>query len=356
MHTKPTLESFSARRRRPAPVVLDQPGPDWVQLSRLETGPLPLVIQPAFPTVDLAHWCSLHWDYLDRLLHEHGAILFRGFGLAGKQAFVEVVNAQTSPAMKYLESSTPRSEVQTNIYTSTEYPPEHSIALHNELSAASNFPMRVWFYCNIPPEFGGETPLADSRRIYRRIDPTILEVFRTKGWRLVRNYGHGLGISWQQAFKTERKSEVEAYCRAHAIDFEWRSEHLLRTCQDRPATIVHPETGEVCWFNHMAFWHIANLPGAARQELEAQFGMDDLPYHTYYGDGTPIPDEVANHIRDAYMEEKLKFTWSRGDLLLLDNLLTCHGREPYCGERQILVAMNREFRRKDLSPFGRGEV
>lgn len=350
METRPKLEAFSARRGRPAPVAIDRPSPDWVQSSQLASGPLPLVLRPAFAGVNLAHWCAAHWAYLDQLLHEHGAVLFRDFGLEGRQAFVEIVAAQDTPAMKYLESSTPRSEVDTHIYTSTEYPPEHTIALHNELSAATSFPLRVWFYCNIQPGSGGQTPLADSRRVHQRIDPAVRETFRDKGWRLVRNYGHGLGISWQQAFKTSQREEVEAYCHAHAIQFEWRGA-CLRTLQVRPATIAHPVTGAVCWFNHMAFWHVANLEPAARLELEAQFGLDDLPYHTTYGDGSPIPDEVANHIRDAYLQEKVVFPWQRGDLLLLDNILTCHGREPYRGDRQILVAMNRAYDRVDLQPL-----
>jgi hypothetical protein len=31
--------------------------------------------------------------------------------------------------------------------------------------------------------------------------------------------------------------------------------------------------------------------------------------------------------------------WSRGDVLLLDNLLAAHGRKPLAGPRQIVVAL-----------------
>jgi hypothetical protein len=32
--------------------------------------------------------------------------------------------------------------------------------------------------------------------------------------------------------------------------------------------------------------------------------------------------------------------WRRGDLLLIDNMLTAHGRRPCTGDRRVLVAMS----------------
>ncbi|MBD5633245.1 MAG: TauD/TfdA family dioxygenase, partial [Candidatus Eremiobacteraeota bacterium] len=31
--------------------------------------------------------------------------------------------------------------------------------------------------------------------------------------------------------------------------------------------------------------------------------------------------------------------WQRGDALWIDNMLACHGRSPFRGERRVLVAM-----------------
>jgi alpha-ketoglutarate-dependent taurine dioxygenase len=339
--------SFSRNRGKVKPRVVNLDGQEAVRMTSLPNGGhLPLVIQPALEGLDFHSWFLRHQELLEKKLIHHGALLFRDFGLT-QETFFAHLRGLPWPMMKYLESSTPRKEVGKNIYTSTEYPPEQSIALHNELSTARTFPLKVWFFCEIEPGERGQTPIADTRAICRRIDPGVLETFREKGWSLIRNYGSGMGISWQDAFKTQDRDQVEAYCRAQDIGFEWHGERL-RTHQQRPALLTHPVSGETSWFNHMAFWHPATLCPETRREMEAQFGVEGLPYHTFYGDGSIIPDEVALHIRDAYLAEKITFDWRKGDLLLIDNILTSHGREPFGGDRKILVAMGNEFERKDL--------
>lgn len=65
-----------------------------------------------------------------------------------------------------------------------------------------------------------------------------------------------------------------------------------------------------------------------------------LPFRTYYGDGTEIEEEVIEEIRDVYERTKITFAWKEGDILLLDNMLMAHGRNPFQGERKILVGMS----------------
>jgi len=33
------------------------------------------------------------------------------------------------------------------------------------------------------------------------------------------------------------------------------------------------------------------------------------------------------------------FSWQQGDIMVIDNILTMHGRKPFQGDRQVLVAM-----------------
>jgi len=322
--------------------------PKTLSLSRqelLKTGPLrpdaalPLLVQPNVDGVDLAEVIGGSRELIEQRLSTHGALLFRGFNLSTQADFEEFLRATPYQLMRYMEGATPRTELSEKLYTSTEYPPDQHIALHNELTYVTQWPMKIWFFCQQPPEAGGETPIADVRGVYNRIPPRIRDRFVEKGWMLTRNFGQGLSLSWQTSFHTEEAAEVESYCRGARIDWEWRPNEGLRTRQTRPAVQLHPQTREMVWFNHVAFWHVSSLEAKVRDAMLAMFREEDLPYNTYYGDGSPIEDSIVAEIREAYRQERLEFRWQAGDILMLDNMLVAHGRNPYSGPRRVLVAM-----------------
>jgi alpha-ketoglutarate-dependent taurine dioxygenase len=306
---------------------------------------IPLVLRPAVEGVDLFAWVTRNRKEMDGLLLKHGGLLFRNFGLRERDHFERFVAATQLEPMHYMEGATPRTDLGNRVYTSTEFPPEHRIALHNELSYILNWPMRICFFCLTSPEFGGETPIADVRRVYRRIRPEIRERFERTGWMLVRNFGGGFSLPWQRSFRTEDPREVERYCEQASIQCEWKGGGRLRTRQVRPAVRVHPVTLEHVWFNHVAFWHVSSLDPDTRQAFLAEFSEDDLPYNTYYGDGSPIETSVIDELRAAYDAETVMFPWERGDLLWMDNMLAAHGRSSFRGERKIVVSMGDPFSR-----------
>ncbi len=303
---------------------------------------LPLLIEPKDPAMDLPAWLRAQRDFIHRHLLRYGAILFRGFALDRLQDFEQTAAALDIHFMNYVEGATPRKPVRGKIYTSTEYPPEYKIALHNELSYVTTWPMKICFFCQRAAESGGETILADMRRVYRRIPEAIKTEFKQRQWRLVRHYGYGLGLSWQQSFGTTVKTELEAYCRRAQLNFQWLGDENLKTWCVRPAIHHHPFTREPMWFNHVVFWHLSQLSAPIRQVFENHCQKQAepcYPYNTYYGDGAPIDADTIATIDAIYRQETIAEPWRNGDLLLLDNMLVAHGRNPFQGQRKVLVAM-----------------
>jgi alpha-ketoglutarate-dependent taurine dioxygenase len=306
-------------------------------------GSLPLLVRPVVEGVDLPLWAGEHRALINEKLERHGALLFRGFALAEPADLEKVVRAISGELAEYTDQSSPRHKVSGNVYTSTDYPHHQPIFLHNENSYASAWPRKLFFFCRVAPRAGGETPIADCRKVYARISAPLRERFARAGVLYVRNFGGGVGLPWQTVFQSQSRAEVEAYCRGANIQIEWLGERL-RTRQVRQAVARHPSTGELSWFNHGAFFHVSTLTPPVRDALLSQFAEADLPHNTYYGDGAPIEPEALEEIRAAYRAETVSFPWQRGDLLLIDNMLVAHARAPYEGEREILVAMSEPLR------------
>ncbi|NJQ05935.1 TauD/TfdA family dioxygenase [Streptomyces lonarensis] len=272
------------------------------------------------------------------LLREHGAVLLRGFGPGDVDGFDGVVRTLGGLPLGYAERSSPRSTIKGNVYTSTDYPPAEEIFLHNENSYQATWPLTLFFYCVSPPDTQGSTPLADTRRVLAAIDPDVREEFAARGWMVVRNFSEGFGVPWQQAFNTEDRAQVEAYCARGGMTAEW-TPGGLRTRARRQAVHRHPVTGEQVWFNHMTFFHVTTLKPDVCAALREMYAEEDLPTNTYYGDGAPVPDDVVAHIRGCYRAQWRRFDWQRDDVLVVDNMLAAHAREPFTGPRRIAVAM-----------------
>jgi alpha-ketoglutarate-dependent taurine dioxygenase len=325
------------RRRK-----LSLSGEALVKTSFLQTDQtIPLVFEPALPGIDLAEWAAGNLEFLETQLLRHGAILFRGFPVQTVNAFRNFASVAAPNPVNYIEGSSPRTLIGDKVYTSTEYPAGFSISMHSELSYAHRWPGKLLFYCQTPPSSGGETPIADNRKLLASLDPALVERFERLGVRYMRNLrgDRGPGLSWQAVFETDDRDVVEGYCREGNVEFSWKADGGLWTSQDRPATGRHPATGERIWFNQADQWHPSNLGRELAQALYQVASEADLPINAYYGDGAPFDPIDLDKIREAYDGVRVLFPWRQGDTLLLDNMLTAHGRMPFTGPRKVLVAM-----------------
>ena len=201
---KPSLKksSLGIKGKKAKTVRLEQQS--LIEISSLAEGQtLPLVIRPNRSGIDLISWGRSNRPFLEKHLLERGGILFRGFDVRSPETFQTFIDALGKEALEYKERSSPRSQVQGNIYTSTDYPARLPIFLHNENSYAHTWPRKIFFYCHVEPTAGGETPIADVRRVYRAIPEGIRRKFETKGILYVRNFSEVAGLPWQTVFQSE---------------------------------------------------------------------------------------------------------------------------------------------------------
>jgi alpha-ketoglutarate-dependent taurine dioxygenase len=278
-------------------------------------------------------------DEISRLLTKEKALIFRGFELRTGQ-LEGVMDLLLHDRLAYIHGNSPRTKVGNNVYTSTEYPAEFTISMHNELSYAARWPARLLFFCETAAATGGATPLTDGARWLESLDPEVRDAF-AGGVRYVQNLpdGRGLGRSWQDTFETSSPAEVEAYLCAADAKWQWTPAGL-RVTQIRPATTVHPITGAAVWFNQSDQWHPTALGDETAEALVDILPEEEMPQSVRFANGVPIPPEYVMHIKERGLELAVDVNWEAGDLLLIDNVLVAHGRRAYTGSRRVLVAMS----------------
>jgi alpha-ketoglutarate-dependent taurine dioxygenase len=348
MEQKDRKESKLSKFINAKPKAVSLTPKELVKTELLQPGEtLPLVIRPAVDDIDLAEWARGHRDFIEANLLKHGALLFRGFDLTTVSRFEQFASA-ICPELFGEYGDLPREEVSGRVYTSTPYPPNQPILMHNESSQMHCWPLKIWFYCVRAAQQGGETPIVDSRRIFQRLDPRIRDRFMQKGIMYVRNYTDGVDVRWQDFFNTDDRSAVEDYCRKAGIECEWKDGDGLKARNVCPAVALHPKTGEMVFFNQLQAHHVSCLDPTVRQSLLSLFAEEDLPRNAYYGDGSRIEDSVVDEIREVYRTSTVQFPWQEGDVTMLDNMLAAHGRNPYVGQRKIVVAMGEMVSKREV--------
>lgn len=335
---------------------------------------LPLIIEPngsGTSKQELLQWLKGEKESFTEKFYKHGAVLFRGFDMDTPNDFEDLA-VQVDPRLEHSYYGTsPRNMVPGTkyVFTASELPGYYPIMQHCEMTYVKHPPVSIFFYCHVEPDYGGESPICNFRKVYAELNPKIRDEFDKKGVITVRNYSSIENASrfnlfelkkWNEIFNTTDKAEVEKQCREQEIEFEWLDGGNLRLLHRTPAAITHPVTKEKTWFNHLQVFH----PHGADVEYSYIHGHQhraktfiwknflavmvkikslttqpmDQSMNVLFGDGTPIPDSYVEHVEEVIWKNIVILPWKKNDVMALDNFSTAHGRLPYEGKREILVS------------------
>jgi alpha-ketoglutarate-dependent taurine dioxygenase len=318
----------------------------------------PLWIEPADRRLATDLPAALDWmrrrhDDLEAALLSFGAVVFRGFPVGGTDDFAAMMDGFAPFAAGYAGGTTDRKAIKGRVMEATRTSEEMYILLHQEMSYMAANPRLVAFYCKTPAEAGGETVICDMRGVLETLPAPLAAKFVDHGvtylrnmrsaavedWRADPKYRHP---SWQYRFETEDRDVVAAQLAERGVSFEWLDDGSLNLWTRLPGVTTHPATGDLLFFNqlHAQLQH-RYLIGEARAALMDAAYRPDLPrpYTVTFGDGTAITDAEYFAIQDELEGRLTRFSWRSGDVMLLDNKLTAHGRKPYKGERDVQVML-----------------
>jgi alpha-ketoglutarate-dependent taurine dioxygenase len=275
---------------------------------------------------------------------QHGAILFRDFPVNNAADFDLVRQAFPFSPMPYYGGAAVRKLVYgENIFTTNESPPSEPIPYHHELSQTPEPPDYITFYCQSPSQNGGETPLLDSRAMYAFIAehfPGFTQRIESLGVKYVRvlpdedDPSSAIGRSWRSTWQTENRAEAETRMREQGMQWQWLPGGELKTItRALPALRKDPRDGTPVFFNSMI--------AAYKGWVDSRNTPDKA---VILGDDSPLPAKILDAIFEFMQSEAVEIPWERGDVVLIDNWITMHARNPFSGPRKILAAIGRTHR------------
>jgi hypothetical protein len=287
---------------------------------------------------DPSRWAAGHAGELSRLSLAHGAVLIRGLGVTSAPDLAGIRAALGYQQAGLTEHFAERKQLAPGVYSAPDWAADREQCLHHEQGYGIDFPRVLLMACLARASTGGALLLGDTRTALGHLPAGLEKRFRADGWLLERSFRPHFGLQWPAAFGVSTPEEAESFCARRLIGCAWQPDGVLRAGQRRSAIIHHPLTGEACWFNDVAFFSRWSVDPEERQVLLSAFGADGLPFDTWFGDGEPITEEDWRGVLGAYDAVLYRADWRDGDVLLMDNILTAHGREPYQGRQEVAVA------------------
>ena len=354
----------------------------------------PLLVTPKKYTSNfcLRAFMEANREWIDKAILKYGAVLFRGFDInSAKEVEADVRAFEPNLSNEYRGTS-PRIAQKGSeyVFSAAEVPSHFPIAQHLEMSFLPAPPRRLFFSALQAPtgNKGGETALTDFRKVYRDIPAKLRDKLASKKIRYTRKHKEK-GFKppfvttditslkgWSDLFDTHNKTEVEEICRRENLPVRWEGRNrdtFVSEYNDEPFQL-HPDTKEPVWFNHAQVFHWSTFPAellsAFRRTRDVRFLLRSvsafclsfltyavlrrrMALHVSYGDGRPISFREMGQIRKAIHRNMVFNQWQKGDLLMIDNFSTSHGREPtYSRNRKIVVAWSNPLQKSNDPVYG----
>jgi hypothetical protein len=269
----------------------------------------------------------------------HGAILFRGFPLATAEDFDRFIAALQLPNFPYdlSLSNAVRVNRTPRVFTANEAPPTVTIFLHHEMAQTPVYPSRLFFFCEKPADSGGATPLCRSDVLWERLAgqcPAFARDCAEKGLRYsnvmppAADASSGMGRSWQSTLRAETRDEAERRLKGLGYAWEWLADGCLRATTPVLPAVRELGGGRRSFFNQL---------------IAAYHGWKDMrndPARAItLGDGTSLDAQAVATVAALADELSFDIPWQRGDVALVDNFVTMHGRRSFTGTRRVLASL-----------------
>ncbi|WP_454739530.1 TauD/TfdA family dioxygenase [Cupriavidus necator] len=330
------------------PALIHALGKD-VQCHELEPGRPPLFIEPkGAELLDRAHfraWTRRVRPVLEQLITRHGGIVLRGFPTPETADFADIIEQYPQFDDGYVGGRAPRTKISGHVMEATRLEASAGLGVHSEMAYRRHYPKRIAFFSRLTAPVGGETTIADARRLADDMAPALAAKIAALGIRAAMNYGpkseavdasyadmdrHG----WNHAFHTDDPAEVAALCAARGLEPLWHDDGSLTVFTTLEPFVHHPLTGKKLYRSGLHRAHTATLVLSTEIRKNHKY-----PTGMFLGSAQRLEPAEVDHINALCDKVTYSWPWRNGDVMILDNLQVWHGRNPYEGPRDVQVAL-----------------
>jgi hypothetical protein len=314
---------------------------------------LPLILSAKkFKSFEALHgWLKDNQDIIEGVLKEYGAVKFRGFKIETASQFEQIVEAGFgAETQSYIGGDGSRDKVEgaKNVYTATKAKNGYHIALHQERSVVKKMANRIGFFTKKAPRKGtGQTTLGKARDVTKTLmKKPIWKKFANRDLSYCSRHPMGGFIPMvdkthktvQQLFdiqekgltKSQVKERAEKICQEKGFKYKWEGDWLVKFDEDVPATRKDPNGTEQLWMNQVHFSKLTpELVGSVPLYLAARLVyMNPKTWRSdvSFADGEAISTKDTRQIFKTLVEHEVADDEVDGDLLLVHNEITMHGK------------------------------
>lgn len=330
-------------------------------------------------TTYLKKWLREYQNFIKEKMELYGGIYFKGFNINSAQDF-ESIAQEIDPNLCNKHPFNCSARTWHTEYTCEVANPDIQQSLvpkgmHNEDAYVGHIPKRIMFYSLEPATQGGETLVADCRKVYREL-PNNLKKKLSGKLMINKLVMHDNVLLVNSRIPKDFEMIKELGKSHHSRETLRLSENLTQFLFEIPTIIKHKFSSDPIWFNllHIApyfsynvyidTWFAYKRRKGLLNKLKAIFVivltfLSDLKYlfkkfmnrdpenpaflsevHNYYvSGGTKISFLDRIKINLAIWKSTAIIPLEKGDMLALDNRLVSHGRMPFKGRRVVLVSM-----------------
>lgn len=296
-------------------------------------------------------------DFFKNIIRNHGGIVITDFGTLDAEHFAKFINAfaRGSKLIEFEQNGIthPRKKIAKNVTSVNKTTGAKRLHAHQEFSRFKDYPAFLTFFAKRPSDTGGDETIVHATELYDKINekyPEFIKELQTKGLYLSQTWPYdeplfdGTTFSWTSYHSFGRliepgddletqKKKAEIICRKHISDeFEFTEDNGLMIHEHTQPIKVHPTTKNPIFFSSLPVYY---LKWKAEQETKVITDHNLISYDN----GEPIPEEYLAFLLEASVECAVQHHFTPGDIVIIDNYQSYHGRTAYgTQERQILAS------------------